>query len=45
MEAFRGVMTEPVRGVMGLLPGALRVGLYDELALDAAKEPGLEGRA
>jgi hypothetical protein len=45
MEAFRGVTMEPVRGVMGLLPGALRATLYEELALDAAKDPGLEVRA
>lgn len=38
-DAFRGVTTEPVRGVTGLLP------LYVEFALDAAKDPGLEGRA
>jgi hypothetical protein len=45
MDALRGVTMEPVRGVMGRLPGALRVVLYVELALDAAKDPGLDGRA
>jgi hypothetical protein len=44
IEALRGVAMEPVRGVMGLLPGALRVTLYEELAREAAREPGLEGR-
>lgn len=44
MDAFRGVTTEPVRGVTGLLPGALRATLYDELALDTARDPGLEER-
>jgi hypothetical protein len=43
-EAFRGVTTEPVRGVIGLLPGALRGTLYDELALEAANDPGREVR-
>jgi hypothetical protein len=44
IEPFRGVAIEPARGVMGLLPGALRGTLYEELALEAASEPGLEGR-
>ena len=45
IEPFRGVAIDPVRGVMGLLLGALRATLYDELALDAANDPGLDGRA
>jgi hypothetical protein len=47
-EALRGVAIEPVRGVMGLLLGAVRATpptLYEELALDAANDPGLDGRA
>jgi hypothetical protein len=36
---------DPFRGVMGLLPGALRGTLYEEFCRDAAREPGLEGRA
>jgi hypothetical protein len=38
MEALRGVVIEPFRGVTG----ALRAALYDEFALDAAKDGGLE---
>jgi hypothetical protein len=43
-EAFRGVAMEPVRGVMGLLLGAVPATLYEEFALDAARDPGREGR-
>jgi hypothetical protein len=45
IEAFLGVAMEPVRGVTGLLLGAVRATLYEELALDAARDPGLDGRA
>lgn len=45
IDPFPGVATEPARGVIGLLLGAVRATLYDELALDAAKDPGLEGLA
>ena len=38
MEPFRGVVMEPFRGVTG----ALRATRYDEFALDAAREAGLE---